>query len=773
MTVTDPLADTESTDEWHQTACILCSINCGIEVRLDGRQFVRIRGDKAHPASKGYTCEKALRLDHYQNGRHRLTSPMRRRPDGTFEEIDWDTAISEIAARFVDIRDTIGGDKVFYYGGGGQGNHLGGGYGGATRRAIGSVYSSNALAQEKTGEFWVDGQLYGRPKCHTTGDYEHAEVAVFVGKNPWQSHGFPRARPILKEIARDPGRTLVVIDPRRTETADLADHHLQVKPGTDAFCLGALLGVLVQEELVDRTFLRDHTANGEPVLAALAAVPVGEWCERSGISEDDVRAVARRIAAAESVSIFEDLGIQQAPHSTLNSYLEKLVYLLTGNFARPGTMNIHTAMASLAGGGGSGASGSRRARTSPVTGQRIIIGLIPGTAVPDEILTDHPDRFRAALIESANPAHSLPDSGRMREALEALDFVVVIDVAMTETAQLADYVLPAASQFEKWEATFFNLEFPENAFQLRAPLLDPLPGTLPEVEIHARLVRAMGGYTDDDIAPLRAAATDGRAAFADAFLTTTAGRPELSSLAPLLLYEALGPTLGEGRQGAAALWGLAHQCALAYPESVRRAGFEGEGLELGEALFEAILNTRSGVIFTVDDYEETWLRLATPDGLVNLEIRELLEEFAGLEHESAGERAVVDAYPFVLSAGERRSSTANTIFRDPTWRKEGDRDGALRMHPDDAASVGVAPGGRVRVTTKRATVEAVVELNDTMRPGHISLPNGLGLSYPDDAGRPVVHGVPLNELTSTDDRDWLAGTPHHKHVRARVEALAR
>ena len=179
---------------WHQTACILCECNCGIEVRLggeDGRRFERIRGDKAHPASAGYTCEKALRLDHYQNGRHRLTSPLRRRADGTFEEIDWDTAIAEVAAGFAKVRDTHGGESIFYYGGGGQGNHLGGAYAAGTRAAMGSRFRSNALAQEKTGEFWVNGKMLG---THVRGDFEEAEVALFVGKNPWQSHGLA-ARP--------------------------------------------------------------------------------------------------------------------------------------------------------------------------------------------------------------------------------------------------------------------------------------------------------------------------------------------------------------------------------------------------------------------------------------------------------------------------------------------------------------------------------------------------------------------------------------------------
>src|SRR5262245_33419912 len=123
--------------EWHPTACVLCSVNCGLEVRIDGSSISRVRGDKAHPGSLGYTCEKGLRVDHDQSDPHRLTSPLRRRPDGSFEEIDWETAIAEVAARFADVIAEHGGDKILYYGGGGQGNHLGGGYGGSTRAALG------------------------------------------------------------------------------------------------------------------------------------------------------------------------------------------------------------------------------------------------------------------------------------------------------------------------------------------------------------------------------------------------------------------------------------------------------------------------------------------------------------------------------------------------------------------------------------------------------------------------------------------------------------
>ncbi|KAB2896202.1 MAG: molybdopterin-dependent oxidoreductase, partial [Kofleriaceae bacterium] len=246
--------------QWKSTACILCECNCGLEVELggdDGRQLVRFRGDKQHPASRGYACEKPHRLNLYQHARDRVMTPLRRRADGTFEAIDWDTAIREVAARLAAVRDTYGGETIFYYGGGGQGNHLPGAYATATRRALGSRYRSSALAQEKTGEFWVSDRMLGSA---TRADFEHCDVALFLGKNPWHSHSIPRARVTLKELAADPARTLIVIDPRRTETAELADLHLQVRPGGDAWLLAAILGILVEPGRTDRGIDRDFLA---------------------------------------------------------------------------------------------------------------------------------------------------------------------------------------------------------------------------------------------------------------------------------------------------------------------------------------------------------------------------------------------------------------------------------------------------------------------------------------------------------------------------------
>ena len=737
---------------WHTSACILCECNCGIQIELDGRSFHRIRGDKDHPSSAGYTCEKALRLDHYQNGRQRLTSPLRRTPDGQYEEIDLDTAIAEIAERLASIRDSYGGDKIFFYGGGGQGNHLGGIYSRALQAALGVQYVSNALAQEKTGEMWVDGKLYGG---HTKGDFEHSEVVVFVGKNPWQSHSFPRARPTLREIARDPDRTMIVIDPRRSETAAMADIHLQVRPGTDAWCLAAILGVLVQEDLLDHDFLGEHTTGTEAVLQELAAVPVSDYADRCGVSEAMLRAAAHRIGTASSATVYEDLGVQQSPNSTLVSYLDKLVWILTGNFGKPGAMFLHSAFAPIAGGSTSGGG----TRHTPVTGARIISGLVPCNSIAEEILTDHPDRFRAMWLDSTNPAHSLADSATFRRALDALELVVVVDVAFTETARHADYVIPAASQFEKWEATLFNVEFPRNAFQLRPPVLDPLPGTITEPELYARLLRTLDAVDPALLDSLSEAARQGRDAFTAAFFGAIAADPSLFGLAPFLLYETLGPTLADGIRSTAAVWGMAQICAMTHPESVARAGHAD-----GNALFDAILANPAGVVFTADEWEDVWNYVRRPDQRFTVDIPILTEKLHDLR--TAPSSYVSEEFPLVLSAGERRSFTANTVFRDPTWRKR-DGDGALRISPQDALDLGLADGDAALVTTATGSARTVVEVTDMMQPGHISLPNGYGLDHPDHG----TTGVAPNELTSLDMRDWFAGTPWHKYVPARLEAV--
>jgi anaerobic selenocysteine-containing dehydrogenase len=750
--------------EWKSTACILCECNCGIEVQLggdDGRSLIRFRGDDAHPISQGYACEKPHRLDFYQNGPHRLTRPLRRKSDGTYEEIDWDTAIREVAEGFAKVRDAHGGESIFYYGGGGQGNHLPGAYGRSTRSALGSVHRASALSQEKTGEFWVAHKMMGN---YSRADFEHCEVAFFLGKNPWHSHSIPRARVTLREIAKDPARCLIVVDPRRTETAELADIHLQVKPGTDAWLLSAMVAVLVQENLLARDWLAAHADGLDDVAMHFVSLDVADYCSRCGVPEELVRTTVRRMAAASSMATFEDLGVQMNRHSTLVSYLHKLLVFLTGNFGKKGSGYTPTVLVPLAAGKEGGAGAGKR---TPVTSSLVIGGLTPCNVIPDEILTDHPGRFRALLVESGNPAHSLADSARMREAITALEFTVVIDVAFTETARLADYVLPVASQFEKAEATFFNFEFPHNYFHLRKALMPPRDGLFSEAELHARILEALGQMPHEAVAELRAAWLQGRIEFRSKFFELASMNPALIAVAPVVLYRAIGDLLPEGMAEGAAVWALCQIAAMKNPGPIARAGFTGDPGDAADALFDALLTSKSAVVFAIDEWDEVLGRVGTPNGRIQLVIDELIPELDGLAAEPAP--AADLEFPFMLSAGERRSFTANTIIRNPEWRRK-DSGGALRMHPEDAARVGVGEGGRVRLTTRRGEAEVGVSISDRMQPGHVALPNGLGLDFPGPDGARAT-GVAPNDLTRSQDCDRIAGTPWHKSTPARIEAV--
>lgn len=763
----------ESAIPYKKSACILCSVNCGLDIQTggkDGRELIKIKGDRDHVSSQGYLCNKAARLNHYQMGADRLKMPLRRKADGTYEPVDWDTAIREVADGLARVRDTHGGDKIYFIGGGGQGNHLGGLYSNALMKALGIKYQTNALAQEKTGEFWVQGKMFG---AGPHGDFHHTEVAVFIGKNPWQSHGFPQTRKVMRDIANDPARAMVVLDPCLTESARMADFHLRVKPGTDAWCLSAMVATAIQEGVYDEAFVAAHTDGFEEIRAHFASLSISDYAEICGVEEELIRAATRRIASAESAAFYEDLGIQQTVHSTLSSYLQRILWVITGNFAKRGTHNIPLSLLNITeankGEALSKKEGRRKTKRSPVLGSRIITGLLPCNEVPDEILTDHPDRFRAAIIQSSNPVHSYADSPRMREAMRALEFSVVIDIAMTETAREADYVLPASSQFEKHECTFFPIEFPRNGFQLRHPIVEPLPGTLTEAEINTRIIEALGAIDPGDVATLAGALDQGRPSFALAFLTLIGEKPEAMGLAPALLYRTLGPTLEGGRAGPAApLWALCHQFAQTKTAYARNAGFTGSDWEIGEALFEALLNSPSGFIYTDSlTYEDSWERLGYPDKKIRLHLEELFPKVAALDAKPLERSA---DFPFVLAAGQRRATTTNTIIRDGSWDKTGQL-GTLTMSPGDAARLALSGGDRVRVRTQTGAAETVVELSDAQPDGAIALPNGVGLEYDRGDGDIIRAGIAPNELTASAHKDFFAGTPWHKFVPAQVEKL--
>ena len=728
------------------TACILCSENCGLLVLPRDGHLTRIQGDRGHPSSRGYLCEKAQALDRYQNHADRLSTPLRRRAGGGFEPISWETAFAEIPARIRSLRERHGPTSMAFYGGAGQGNQLHLAWAVAFRMAIGSPYLYHALGQEKTGEFWLDGHMFGSQACHTSPDIEHTDLVMFSGTNPWEAHGFPRARNLLREISKDPRRTMIVMDPRRTQTAALADHHLAVRPGTDAFVFAGMLATILAEGLEDRDFIASRTTGFERVREKLRQVDVDRYAHRAGVDPGKLREVARLFANAPSACVRSDLGLQQSYHSTLNLYLEKLLCLVTGNFGRRGGNNIHAQTIPLLWHSDPNAP-DWEARKTRVTGMIPIAGFYPPNILPLEIDSDHPGRIRGLFVDSANPVVSAADTKAYRRAFEKLELLVAVDTSRTETTELAHYVLPAASQFEKFECTFFNWGFPVNHQHVRHPLLPVREGCLPEQEIYRRLAVAVS----DDVST----------------------NPLLGPLLQVMEHPAFGAMPSDRRAAIAPLFIAAHQFAEQHRAAVVRAGMEDGGQGLGMALFERMIGSPSGTVISRHEYEDTFSFIRHPDGKIHLDVDEMfrwMDDLRGeLEAGAVGTTADPE-FPFVLSAGERRASNATTNLRDPAWRPR-DPDGALSIHPEDARRLGVADGERLVVESRHGSLEAVVRMDDGVQLSVVSLPHGFGLGYPDETGARVARGPAINTLTGSNHCDPLTKTPYHKNVPVRLRRI--
>jgi anaerobic selenocysteine-containing dehydrogenase len=383
-------------------------------------------------------------------------------------------------------------------------------------------------------------------------------------------------------------------------------------------------------------------------------------------------------------------------------------------------------------------------------------GLYPPNILPDEINNENEDRIRAVWVDSANPVSTYADSNAYAQAFEKLELLVAVDVAMTETARMADYILPAASQFEKVEATAFNLEFPENFFHLRKPLFEPLAEALPEPEIYTRLLEKMN-LIPTSFPILNNVVKVSKIGYLTALQILFKRKPASAKYASSIIYRTFGKTLPEKCESAAPLLGLTMAYTKKHSEEVKNAGFSGN---LGFALFDKILHEKTGVIISKHKFSDVWKLIKNKDRKIYLEIPEMLEELRELKHENLSN----DEFPFILMAGERRSYNANQIYRNPEWRKI-DKNGTMRIHPEDAAEIGIANGTEVVCSSAIGSLNVFVEIDETVRRKVVTLPNGYGLKYKN--GEPS--GPQLNLITPGNHCDPLTKTPFHKYLPVKLK----
>ena len=761
------------------TVCVLCSHNCGLRVDVEHDHIVAVRADTKNPITTGYVCNKAFSIDHYVHHAQRVRHPLKRQPDGSFSRVSWAEAIGEIGARLRAILARHPPRALALTGVGGQGNHLDGVYALSFLRGLGSRAWFNALAQEKTQHALVDRWMFAAPPtAFFHPDSEHARYLLMIGTNPAVSHRGHNATELLSALRTDASRTLVVVDPRRTETARRADVHLQLAPATDAWLLLGLCAVIVREGLCDRDFLSRFGRDFERIAAVLSAIEPAAMAARAGVPPGELERVARGFAAADGAAVLMDLGAEQVPFSTLIAYLVRLLVTLTGNLGRKGG-NVF--LGTFAPGGRGLDRTPFRALTSGIEAIEMLapFGMFSPNLLPEEILSTHPERIRALLCEGANPLVQSADLPRQREAMAALELLVVIDPAMTETARAAHFVLPTPVGYEKWEYSGFPKGYPGIYAQVRPPIVPAPEDALPEAEIYARLARATGLCEPAPrllhVLAKRAHTPLGAGAYfaALAGLSAARGRERGAAFARAVFwsYEALGPRLAA--PALTSQWIASYLFAAtrrpdvvrALPEAARKGR-----LALGQHLYELQLAHPGGVeVARLDPERNLEAHLGTPDRRVHLAPEPMLAEIARALRTPP--RRDPD-YPLVLNGGRRTHWNCNTIQRDPGWRKGKGPHCALAMSPDDAARLGLLAGQAVRLETRRGAVTLPLELDAGQRPGHVAVPNGFGLEYPDADGALRRTGVAVNELTDAADRDPFTGCPHHKAVPCRVVAGA-
>jgi anaerobic selenocysteine-containing dehydrogenase len=758
------------------TVCVLCSHNCGLRVDVEGGRIAAVRADETNPITRGYLCNKAFSIRHYVDHAQRVQHPLRRRDDGRFERIPWETAIAEIAERLAAIRERHSPRAIGLVGIGGQANHMDAPFGLTFLGSLGSKRWFNALAQEKTQHFLVDQWMFdAAPATFFHPDVANTRFLLMLGTNPRISNRGHNATDTFRALAEDPTRTVVVVDPRETETTRQADGHLRVRPGSDAYLLLGLAATLASTEgWVDADFVRDRTRDFDALREALAPVDVGEMARRCGLEVAQIVETARQLATAESAAIMFDLAVEQTPFSTLVSYLIHVIATLTGNVGRPGG-NVFVESGTPPEWSPARFAEPERALASGIRSVSAMGGfaMFSPTLVPEEVLIDHPERLRALIVEGANPYLSYSDTSRWREARERLDLLVVIEPAMTETAAVADYVLPTPCGYEKWEWAGFPKGHPEVCVQLRPPVVPGPPEALPEPEIYARLAEAMG-LVPEPPAKLfelaeHAMEPEGAAALIGELQSASAG----SSAAVLFWgYRTLGPRLPA--PCLVAIWAQCHANAFARRDSVLRTLGETwrakTPFEIAHELFRRILDHPEGVeiarVATESNLED---HVGWEDGRIRLAPPEMLDEIA---RAAACDLPTDPEHPFVLAAGLRTPWTANTIQRDPAWRKGRGPHCALHLSPGDARGLGIASGDRVRISTRRGAVELPAALDPRLQAGHVWIPNGFGAAYPSGpGGTPEVQGANTNELTDVRDRDPITGCPHTKYTLCRLEKV--
>ena len=745
-------------EEWKKTTCVMCAVCCGLEVKVENNRIVKVRPDKDSPISEGYVCRKGLNIAYHEHNADRLLYPMKK-AGGKFERISWDQAIGEIAEKLKKILQEHGPRSLASVAGGGEFNFYPIRFLAGFVQALGSRYQYSSANQEFAGRYWAHGLTFGSQMLELVPDYENTEMLMAVGWNGMMSHHIPQARRVLTRISKDPGKLLVVIDPRRSETAKIANIHLALRPGTDALLLKSMIAIILREGMHNQEYIDKHANGFMEILPWFAGFDVNAALKVCELEYDQVFRVCREFAKRQSC-LRDDLGILMNRHSALVSYLLVVLLAICGRIGVPGGNYLV---------GGKMYSDPNDPKTwrTAVTNIPAIGGMFPPNVMPEEIANDRPDRLRAVFVLGANPLRSYADTTAYENAFQELDLLVVTEIAMSETAALAHYVLPCRSTYESWSTADAIIPsktsegFLDVVSRMRRPVVEAEGEQKETGEIFTRLADAMGLIPALPDSLYQAAGSGSLRSYRDALIGYVMEHPKNMMRIPFIAAKTLGSAIGSAHL-ASYFTGFLERSQAKQEEAVR-VGFDA-GPDQGLTLYQAIIDHPEGVLVGVQDIRKNLGRLATKDGRIRLHTAEAEEWIKEISPGEEEKRLKTDAeFPLILMAGRHMDMNANTAMRDPAWN-EGRRPCTLAMNPADSEKFGFSDGQMVKVITEAGEETIEVEVTEDARKGQVIVPQGFGLVYDG-----VKYGANVNRLTKSTNRDFV-GTPMHRYVPCRVEA---
>jgi anaerobic selenocysteine-containing dehydrogenase len=716
--------------------CPLCEATCGLELTVSGGAVTRIRGDNDDVFSRGFICPKGTTLGHLHDDPDRLRGPMVRR-DGELRAATWEEAFTEVARRLPPIVQRHGRDAVAVYIGNPTVHNLSGTlYNRLLLRALGTRNVFSASTVDQRPKEISSALMFGTMVTHAVPDLDRTSYLLLLGANPLESNGSLATAPDwpgrLRRV-RERGGTVVVVDPKRTRTAERASEHVPIRPGTDAQLLMAMVHTLVAERLVDLGVVAEFVA-GVDVVEGLARdfapEAVAPLC---GIGAATIRRLARELAAAPGAAVYGRTGTCTQEFGTIASWLVDVLNVLTSNLDRPGG-----AMFAKPAAGGLNTLGTprygRETRIgrwrSRVRGLPESFGELPVACLAEEIETPGQGQVRALVTIAGNPALSAPNSGRLQRTLASLELVVCVDLYVNETTRHADVILPPPSPLARghYDLAFYLFAL-RNVANYSPPVFPLEPGQLDEWQILSKLALAAQGLGADADPALAD----------DAAIRVLVDRAVADPCSPLHerdtddVLAALAPRTGPERildfMLRAGPYRLTLDTLLEHPH----------GVDLGP------LEPRLPEV------------LRTPSGMVELAPGPLVADVERLRASLA--RAADGDDGTLVLIGRRHLRSNNSWMHNIGTLVKGKARCTLQVNPADAAGIGLEDGGAARVSSRTGALVAPVELTDAVAPGVVSLPHGWGHDLPGVAMAVAqAHpGVNSNLLADDQAYDELSG----------------